>query len=98
MRILRIIAIFHPARIYSRRGKNYFLHFVFYSTTAKEVDEVQSSKLFYTLCVILYLLQTVNPRTKFKKHFNDLLEKYSIVEVGYMGFPTGWKELPLWKN
>ena len=59
---------------------------------------MQSSKLFYTLCVILYLLQTVNPRTKFKKHFNDLLERYSIVEVGYMGFPTGWKELPLWKN
>ncbi len=65
--------------------------------TNKEVDEVQSSKLFYTLCVILYFLQTVNPRTKFKKHFYDLLERYSKVEVGYMGFPTEWKELPLWK-
>lgn len=66
--------------------------------TNEEVDKVQSTKLFYTLCVILYLLQTVNPRTKFKQHFYDLLEKYPIVETGYMGFPEGWKDLPLWKK
>ena len=66
--------------------------------TNEEVDKVQSTKLFYTLCVILYLLQTVNPRTKFKQHFYDLLDKYPIVETGYMGFPEGWKDLPLWKK
>ncbi len=75
-----------------------------YNKTAKiwltndEVDKVQSSRLFYTLCIILYLLQTVNPRTKFKQHFYNLIDKYPIVETGYMGFPEGWKEMLLWKK
>ncbi|MGP1393400.1 MAG: Abi family protein [Candidatus Cryptobacteroides sp.] len=62
-----------------------------------EIDKVQSSKLYYLLCVILYLLQTINPRSKFKQHFYDLLDEYKIVNVGYMGFPEGWKEHPLWE-
>lgn len=66
--------------------------------TNDEVDNIQSTKLFYILCIILFLLQTVNPRTKFKQHFYDLLDKYPIVETGYMGFPEGWKEMPLWKK
>ena len=62
-----------------------------------EIQTVQSSKLYYTLCLILYLLQTVNPKTNFRKHFNDLLAKYPNVNVGYMGFPSGWENHQLWK-
>ena len=58
----------------------------------------KSTKLYYTLCVILYMLQTVNPRTKFKQHFYELLEKYPIVNTGVMGFPENWKEMPIWKK
>lgn len=65
--------------------------------TNKEVDNAQSSRLYYTMCLILYLLQTVNPRTKFKTHFKKLLNDYPIVNVGYMGFPTDWEKHPLWK-
>lgn len=63
-----------------------------------EVQTVQSSKLHYTLCIILYLLQTVNPKTKFRQHFKDLLVKYPNVNVGYMGFPIGWENHPIWQN
>lgn len=63
-----------------------------------EVQTVQSSKLHYTLCIILYLLQTVNPKTKFRQHFKDLLVKYPNVNVGYMGFPVGWENHPIWQN
>lgn len=62
-----------------------------------EVQKVQSSKIYYTLCIILFLLETVNPKTHFRNHFIDLLEKYPNVNVGYMGFPEGWREHPLWK-
>ena len=65
--------------------------------TDAEVNVVQSSKVYYFMCVILYLLETVNPNSKFKKHFFELLEKYPNVDVGYMGFPKEWKEHPLWK-
>lgn len=79
-----------PKKYYNKTSKIWL--------TNNEVDKVQSSRLFYTLCIILYLLQTVNPRTKFKQHFYELLAKYPIVETGYMGFPEGWKEMYLWKK
>lgn len=79
-----------PKKYYNKTSKIWL--------TNDEVDKVQSSRLFYTLCIILYLLQTVNPRTKFKQHFYNLIDKYPIVETGYMGFPEGWKELYLWKK
>lgn len=63
----------------------------------QEVQALQSSKMYYFLCVILYLLQTINPNTKFRQHFKDLLNEYSIVDVGYMGFTKDWKNHPLWK-
>lgn len=66
--------------------------------TNDEVKTAQSSKLHYTLCVILYLLQTVDPKTEFRQYFEDLLSKYPNVDVGYMGFPAGWEQHPLWQN
>lgn len=79
-----------PKKYYNKTSKIWL--------TNDEVDKVQSSRLFYTLCIIMYLLQTVNPRTKFKQHFYNLIDKYPIVETGYMGFPEGWKEMYLWKK
>ena len=66
--------------------------------TNEEVNCAKSTKLYYTLCVILYMLQTVNPKTKFKQHFYELLEKYHIVNPSIMGFPENWKEMPIWKK
>lgn len=63
----------------------------------EEVAMVQSSRIYYFMCIILYLLQTVNPNSKFKTHFLDLLNEYPNVDVGYMGFPKGWKNHPLWQ-
>lgn len=39
-----------------------------------------------------------NPKTKFRQHFKDLLVKYPNVNVGYMGFPVGWENHPIWQN
>lgn len=66
--------------------------------TDTEVQCAQSSKLYYTLCIILYLLQTVNPKTNFRKQFLEMLAKYPNVNVGYMGFPSDWENHPLWAD
>ncbi|NLB81268.1 MAG: Abi family protein [Clostridiaceae bacterium] len=66
--------------------------------TQAEVQSVQNSKLYYTLCLILYLLQTVNPKTNFRIHFKNLLIKYPNVNVGQMGFPSDWIDHPLWRD
>ena len=63
----------------------------------EEVNIAQSKRLYYTLCIILYLLQSVNPNHHFREQFRLLLQKYPVVDVRYMGFPENWQEHPLWK-
>lgn len=65
--------------------------------SSSEVNTIQSTRLYYTLCIILYLLQSVNPNHHFREHFNAILKKYPIVDVGYMGFPKDWQKHDLWK-
>ena len=65
--------------------------------TDEEVNIAQSKRLYYTLCIILYLLQSVNPNHHFREQFRSLLQKYPVVNVRYMGFPEDWQEHPLWK-
>ena len=66
--------------------------------TNEEINTIQSSKLYYFLCIILYFLQIVNPNSKFKKHFFSLLLEFPIVNTKYMGFPNQWEKHPLWSE
>lgn len=65
--------------------------------SAGEMAKVSQRRLYYTLCIILYLLQKVNPNTKFRQHFFDLLKQYPNINLSSMGFPKGWDKHPLWK-
>lgn len=65
--------------------------------TQEEVETAKSSKLYYFLCTMLYMLQTVNPKTKFRERFMKLLEEYPIADTHFMGFPKDWEKHPLWK-
>lgn len=58
---------------------------------------VQSSKIYYFMCMILYMLQTINPNSKFKMHFFELLTSFPIINEKYMGFPDNWKLEAIWK-
>jgi abortive infection bacteriophage resistance protein len=78
-----------PKKLYNSKPDRIWL-------TDAEVDKVHSSN-YYFFCMILYLLQTINPNGKFKEHFVELLHKFPTVDVRYMGFPENWKEHPLWK-
>lgn len=77
--------------------KKYFnknQNFIWWSNV--EVQSAQTRRLYYSLCLILYLLQSVNPNTKFREHFRKLLADYPVVKLGYMGFPKDWDKHPLW--
>lgn len=61
-------------------------------------DTVQRSKMYYFVCMINYLLQTANPHSSFKTRLIALLDEYKhVVNTGFMGFPTNWKEENIWK-
>ncbi len=60
-------------------------------------DFTQTSKMYYSICLIMYFLQTINPNSKFKHHFLKLCDEFPDVNIGFMGFPTNWKQEAIWQ-
>ena len=59
---------------------------------------VANNKTYFILTMILYLLQTINPKNSFSRRFQTLLTKYSNVDTRAMGFPSNWKDENIWKK
>ncbi len=57
---------------------------------------LQNNRAYFVLSMILYLLQTVNPKNTFVRKFRRLLEKYPNIDIKAMGFPTEWARELLW--
>ena len=57
---------------------------------------VRNNNMYYILSMIIYLLNTVNPKHTFKKKIETLFSKYSNVDRAAMGFPAGWRTELLW--
>ena len=57
---------------------------------------VPNNKTYFILSMILYLLQTINPKNSFSKRFKLLLLKYPNVDTKAMGFPENWKDELIW--
>jgi abortive infection bacteriophage resistance protein len=47
--------------------------------------------------MIIYLLNTVNPKHTFKQKLENLFLKYPNVDKRAMGFPASWQDAPLWQ-
>lgn len=61
-------------------------------------DTVKRSRIYYFLCMLNYLLQTINPTSTFKQRLKALLEEYSeIVSTDAMGFPHDWVNEKIWE-
>lgn len=90
----------HHARLWNR-DMNIVPEKLHFSKSLKWIsnpDTVQRGKIYYFLCMIIYLLQTVNPTSSFKNRIMDLLDEYKdIVSLSAMGFSSGWEAEDLWK-
>ena len=58
---------------------------------------VRTNRTYFMLCMIRYLLQTVNPNSSFNNRLKALLKKYPNVDVRAMDFPVEWDKEPLWQ-
>lgn len=56
-----------------------------------------TKRVYYILSIILYFLQTVNPKNTFASRFKNLLAKYPMADIRAMGFPADWQDEPLWE-
>jgi len=57
---------------------------------------VSNNRIYYALSMIIYLLNTVNPKHTFKQKIERLFTKYPNVDRAAMGFPATWRQEPLW--
>ena len=55
-----------------------------------------TKRVYYVLSIILYFIQTINPKNTFALRFKQLLSRYSNVDTRAMGFPENWEEEKLW--
>ncbi len=58
------------------------------------------SRIYAIACILRYLLQFANPRTRWKTRFIDHIETFPNsprVSLSAAGFPNGWKNEALWK-
>ena len=86
----------HHSRLWNRRLS---VNAVIPRRTTKPFVSIpnDTKKVYYTLSIILYLLQTVNPSNTLALRFKALLAKYPHIDVAAMGFPFGWDFNTLWK-
>ena len=58
--------------------------------------QIKEHKLFYSLTIILYLLDIISPNHSWRKRFAALLEAYPSVRPAEMGFPADWRDNIVW--
>ena len=57
----------------------------------------RNTRVYYVLCIIRYLLATINPNSTFTSKLKSLLAEFPQVNMSAMGFPAGWEKEALWK-
>lgn len=59
---------------------------------------VQNDRVYYILCIIRYMLLTINPNSSFTTRLKQLLQDYTSVDIKAMGFSANWESEPLWNT
>ena len=92
----------HHSRIWNRR---FVVHLKLpYNTsnpflTRSSLKTIKQNKIFAMLSAIKYIVDIISPGNSFKNRLEELLiENHKLLTIKEMGFPTDWKELPVWKT
>lgn len=58
---------------------------------------VQQGRIFYTLCIIKYLMDAIVPNNDMASKLRWLFIEYPNIDLAAMGFPKGWEMEPIWQ-
>jgi abortive infection bacteriophage resistance protein len=56
-----------------------------------------NNKTYFILSMVVYLMNTINPKHCVQKRLKELLAKYGNIDPHAMGFPADWQSEALWK-
>lgn len=88
----------HHARLWNRDIKIVpaLLKFSKSKVWVSNPETLQRSKIYYFLCMINYMLQTVNVNSTFTLRLKNLINEYRP-KISAMGFPEKWEEEKIWQ-
>lgn len=88
----------HHARLWNREIKVIpsLLRFSKDKVWISNPDQAKRSKIYYTLCITNYFLQSVDPKSSFSERLKLLISDYSP-KISAMGFPENWENEKIWK-
>lgn len=62
----------------------------------QSLSSANTRNLYNSLVMLEYLVEVISPDSRWGEHLVELLEKHGAVDVGFMGFPSNWKQRPIW--
>lgn len=63
----------------------------------ENVPYINNNRVYFLLCAIIYLMNTINPKHKIKAKFFKLVNSYPLIDIKSMGFPDDWQNEKLWE-
>lgn len=83
--------------IVPRSPRNPFINQTTYILPEPGLTKSLNNKTYFIVSMIIYLMNTINPKHKVQAKFNALLAKYPNIDVRAMGFPDNWQTETLWQ-
>lgn len=69
------------------------------SPPTKWINSIPSQdRVYFTICIILRLLDTCNPGHDFRAKLKTLMQTIRPEQMPSLGFPTNWKEQSLFAD
>ncbi len=60
--------------------------------------ENEFSKIYIHMCLMKYMLNTIQPNNNFKEKLSNLFDKYPNVDPNALGMKPDWQNEPLWNQ
>lgn len=83
--------------IVPRSPRNPFINQTTFISPETGLSKSLNNKTYFIVSMIIYLMNTINPRHKVQAKFNALLAKYPNIDTKAMGFPDNWQTETLWQ-
>jgi abortive infection bacteriophage resistance protein len=65
---------------------------------ANEFNRQEDRRLYNTLVMLIYLLRIISPASRWPHQFSRLLQRYPLICINDMGFPTDWQQSAIWQG